>query len=107
MSDDLDMHALATPPANPAAPNAPPAPLWPLSARAEAAFDAGCDLVLQCSGKLEDMVETVRGCPPLGGRALERALAVEAIARRAQVWDQPKALARIAALVSKPAAALV
>lgn len=97
MSDDLDMHALALAPAgarvgaNVAAGAAP----WLLSARAEAAFDAGCDLVLQCNGVLADMAETIEGCPELGGAALARAEAVEAIAKRADAWDQAWALARI------------
>lgn len=66
-SDDLDMKALE----------------GPLRARAERAFAAGCDVVLQCSGSLADMRSVVEGCPALAGRSLERALVVEAIARRA------------------------
>lgn len=109
MSDDLDMRALAGAPAPPApgGENAAASVPWGLAQRAEAAFDAGCDVVLQCSGDLNDMIQTVAGCPILSGKALARAHAVEAIAQRSDVWDQAAALARIARLHSNFSAAAV
>lgn len=71
ISDDLDMKALQY------------ALNGGLKARAEAAFKAGCDLVLQCSGRLKDMEEVAKGCVPLTGLPLVRARAVEAFAKRA------------------------
>jgi beta-N-acetylhexosaminidase len=70
MSDDLDMKALQF------------AMNGGLKERAEAALKAGCDVVLQCSGVLKDMAETVSGCQILEGLSLVRARAVEAFAKR-------------------------
>ncbi len=67
MSDDLDMKALA----------------GPLQTKAEKAFAAGCDLVLQCSGVVSDMEAVAAGCPALAGEAARRAAAVSAIAKAA------------------------
>lgn len=68
LSDDLDMKALAL------------SIKGGLKQRAEAALSAGCDVVLQCSGVLDEMKAVAQGCRPLGGAALERARGVEAIA---------------------------
>lgn len=70
MSDDLDMHALQY------------AMNGGLKERAEAALGAGCDVVLQCSGKLAEMQNTAKGCRDLAGLPLVRARAVEAFAKR-------------------------
>lgn len=70
MSDDIDMHALQF------------ALNGGLTERAETALGAGCDVILQCSGKLKEMQETVKGCRDLDGLALVRARAVEAFAKR-------------------------
>lgn len=70
MSDDLDMKALQF------------ALNGGLEARAEAALRAGCDVVLQCSGVLEDMETTAKGCRSLRGLPLVRARAVEGFAKR-------------------------
>lgn len=59
MTDDLVMQALE----------------GSLPARAEAALQAGCDVVLHCSGDLKEMQAVAAACPPLSGRALERARA--------------------------------
>jgi beta-N-acetylhexosaminidase len=70
MSDDLDMHALQY------------ALNGGLKERAEAALEAGCDVVLQCSGKLKEMQLAASGCRELDGLPLVRARAVEAFAKR-------------------------
>jgi len=70
MSDDLDMHALQY------------ALNGGLKERAEAALEAGCDVVLQCSGVLKEMQVTAKGCRDLSGLPLVRARAVEAFAKR-------------------------
>ena len=70
MSDDLDMKALQY------------ALNGGLAERAEAALAAGCDLVLQCSGHLSDMLTVAKGCRTLDGLPLVRARAVESFAKR-------------------------
>jgi beta-N-acetylhexosaminidase len=70
MSDDLDMHALQY------------AMNGGLTQRAETALEAGCDVVLQCSGVLKDMQLAAKGCRELDGLPLVRARAVEAFAKR-------------------------
>ncbi|MFG1479018.1 beta-N-acetylhexosaminidase [Xanthobacter sp. V4C-4] len=57
MSDDLSMGALA----------------GALAERGEAAIAAGCDLLLHCNGRLEEMVEVAAVAPPLAGAAAVRA----------------------------------
>ncbi len=60
-TDDIGMNALG----------------GPFGGRARAALDAGCDLVLHCSGDMAEMVDTVTGCDPLSDRArsgLDKAL---------------------------------
>lgn len=57
MSDDLSMRALS----------------GDFSERTEAAFAAGCDLVLHCNGVMDEMMAVAAVCPILDGVALERA----------------------------------
>ncbi len=40
--------------------------------RAQTSIEAGCDVVLHCSGNLEEMIDVAIGCPPLSADALER-----------------------------------
>ncbi len=80
LSDDIDMAALA----------------GPLAERARASLAAGCDAVLQCSGRLEAMVATVPGLSPLTGAALARIGPLPGTAR-----SDPKALrAEVARLLA-------
>src|SRR5882757_8863261 len=44
-----------------------------IAERTRAIFAAGCDMVLHCNGKLEEMREVARETPELTGKALERA----------------------------------
>ncbi len=67
-SDDLDMKALAK--------------IGGLADRATAALGAGCDIVLQCSGALDEMEATAKGCKPVSVAARRRIQAVETLAKR-------------------------
>ena len=66
VSDDICMQALTGGP----------------GARARAALDAGCDVVLHCNGDLEDMRETMRDANPMSGRAMARFRKGTELARR-------------------------
>jgi beta-N-acetylhexosaminidase len=57
MSDDVSMHALS----------------GDYRGRAHAIYAAGCDLVLHCNGRIEEMREVAAAAPELAGRSLERA----------------------------------
>src|SRR6059058_2630700 len=57
MSDDVSMNALA----------------GSIAERTRAIVSAGCDMVLHCNGKLDEMREVASQTPELSGRALERA----------------------------------
>lgn len=57
MSDDVSMNALS----------------GPISVRTKAALFAGCDVVLHCNGKMEEMREVAEEAKPLEGPALKRA----------------------------------
>jgi beta-N-acetylhexosaminidase len=57
MSDDVSMHALS----------------GDYAARARSIHDAGCDLVLHCNGRTEEMREIGGAAPALGGKSRERA----------------------------------
>ena len=58
---------------------------------AQAAREAGCDVVLQCSGVLKEMQVTAMGCRELDGLALVRARAVDAFAKRPPREFDPEA----------------
>lgn len=64
MCDDIGMQALA----------------GPVRAKAQAVLGAGCDVVLHCSGKLNEMEEVAKAVPELTGAPAERFTA--ALARR-------------------------
>jgi beta-N-acetylhexosaminidase len=57
ISDDLSMNALD----------------GPLSARTKAALFAGCDVVLHCNGKMDEMRQVASEVKPLEGQAQRRA----------------------------------
>lgn len=61
MSDDLDMKALT----------------GDLTRKTQRALNAGCDIALQCSGRLADSVKVAKGSQALSGRALGRAIIAE------------------------------
>lgn len=57
MCDDLSMHALS----------------GDFRDRTQSAFAAGCDVVLHCNGKMEEMAQVAKTVPELGGDPLRRA----------------------------------
>ena len=90
MSDDVSMNALA----------------GSLAERTRAIFAAGCDLVLHCNGKIEEMREIAGETPDLSGQGLERAKRALA-GRKAPVdFDRAAARAELDALIDRLGAAV-
>jgi beta-N-acetylhexosaminidase len=85
MSDDVSMNALS----------------GSIAERTRAIFTAGCDMVLHCNGKLDEMREVARETPELSGRALERANRALASRRAPQPFDRPAARAELDALIAR------
>ena len=83
MSDDLDMKALA----------------GGLTRKTERALAAGCDIALQCSGKMADMVQVAKGAYGLEGRALERARTAENCTDYVTEFDRSQAEAEFDAVM--------
>jgi beta-N-acetylhexosaminidase len=90
MSDDISMGALS----------------GPIDARSRAAIAAGCDLVLHCNGKLDEMQAVASAVPTLAGEAAARAEAALRRRRRAAPHDLGALRAEWTALMAVPAAAL-
>jgi beta-N-acetylhexosaminidase len=67
----------------------------PLDLRAKQALFAGCDIVLHCNGKLDEMKEIAREAKPLAGRARQRAEAALAQLRTPLEFDIERAEARL------------
>jgi beta-N-acetylhexosaminidase len=84
MSDDLSMQALE----------------GSFRARTKAALAAGCDIVLHCNGKMEEMTEIASETPALAGAALRRANAAMAQLRAPERIDIAAAEARFAGIVT-------
>ncbi|MFL6816225.1 MAG: beta-N-acetylhexosaminidase [Bradyrhizobium sp.] len=89
MSDDLSMDALA----------------GSLAERTRAVFASGCDMVLHCNGKIDEMREVARETPELSGKSLERADRALASRKAPQPFDRLKARAELDALVDRAGAA--
>jgi beta-N-acetylhexosaminidase len=89
MSDDVSMNALA----------------GSMSERTRAIFAAGCDMVLHCNGKLDEMREVARETPELSGKALERAARALSSRKAPKPFDRVKARAELDALVNRAGAA--
>ncbi len=77
MSDDLDMKALS----------------GSLRRKTEKALSAGCDVALQCSGKLPAMVQVASGAKHLDGVSKERADIAMMSSARVNAFDRDEALA--------------
>jgi beta-N-acetylhexosaminidase len=85
MSDDVSMNALA----------------GSLAERTRALIAAGCDMVLHCNGKLDEMQDVARETPELAGKALQRANRALASRRQPQPFDRNAARARLDALIER------
>jgi beta-N-acetylhexosaminidase len=85
MSDDVSMNALA----------------GSIAERTRAIVTAGCDMVLHCNGKLDEMQEVARETPELSGNALERATRALASRRQPQPFDRQAARAQLDALMDR------
>ena len=85
MSDDVSMNALA----------------GTIAERTRAIVNAGCDMVLHCNGKLDEMREVARQTPELSGKALERASRALASRKPAQPLDRQAARDQLDALIER------
>ncbi len=87
MSDDIGMKALG----------------GSFAGRTSAVIEAGCDVVLHCSGKFSEMTEVAGATPILDGKAAERFAAARAYLHDPEAFDATEAMA----LVSEAAATRV
>jgi beta-N-acetylhexosaminidase len=85
MSDDVSMNALA----------------GSIAERTRAIFAAGCDMVLHCNGKLDEMREVARETPQLSGKALQRARRALASRKAPQPFDRLAARNELDALINR------
>ena len=85
MSDDVSMNALA----------------GSLAERTRAVFAAGCDIVLHCNGKLDEMRDVARETPELSGKALERARKALASRKAPKPFDRVAGRAELDALIDR------
>jgi beta-N-acetylhexosaminidase len=88
MSDDVSMNALS----------------GSIAERTRAIFAGGCDMVLHCNGRLDEMREVAAETPELAGQALERAGRALASRKPPQAFDRLKARAELDALVERAGA---
>ncbi len=84
MSDDLDMKALK----------------GDLTKLTEQTLSAGCDLALQCNGKMANMVKVAQGLTPLSGAALRRAEIATLSGEHANSFDREDAIREYEAVIS-------
>ena len=89
MSDDISMGALS----------------GSLGERSRAAIAAGCDVVLHCNGKLDEMQAVAAAVPALGGASSARADAALGCRAAPEQHDIPALRAEWAALMNAPAQA--
>jgi beta-N-acetylhexosaminidase len=89
MSDDVSMNALA----------------GSIAERTRAIVHAGCDMVLHCNGKLEEMRDVAGETPELAGEALDRARRALASRRAPEPFDRQAARAELEALMNRVATA--
>jgi beta-N-acetylhexosaminidase len=85
MSDDVSMNALS----------------GTIAERTRASLAAGCDMVLHCNGKLDEMREAAAAAPELSGLALERARRALASRKPPQAFDRRAARAELDGLIAR------
>jgi len=85
MSDDVSMNALA----------------GSIAERTRAIVNAGCDMVLHCNGKLDEMRDVASETPELKGEALNRANRALASRKPPQPLDRQAARAELDALMDR------
>lgn len=85
MSDDVSMNALQ----------------GSIAARTRASLAAGCDVVLHCNGKLDEMQEVAAEAPPLAGEALARAERALAARKAPQPFDRAAGRAAFERLIGR------
>jgi len=85
MSDDVSMNALA----------------GSIAERTRAIVNAGCDMVLHCNGKLDEMRDVARETPELTGEALNRANRALASRKQPEPLDPLAARAELDALMDR------
>ena len=85
MSDDVSMNALA----------------GTIAERTRAIVNAGCDIVLHCNGKLDEMRDVASETPILAGQALERARAAVAARRQPDAFDRIQGRIDLDALIAR------
>jgi beta-N-acetylhexosaminidase len=85
MSDDVSMNALA----------------GSIAERTRAIVAAGCDMVLHCNGKLDEMREVAAETPELSGKALQRARMALASRKPPQPFDRLAARAELVGLIDR------
>jgi beta-N-acetylhexosaminidase len=90
MSDDVSMNALS----------------GSIAERTRAIFAAGCDMVLHCNGKLDEMREVARETPELSGKALQRTQRALASRGAPQAFDRLAARAELDALIERAGTAV-
>lgn len=83
MSDDLDMKALK----------------GSLTGLTRKALAAGCDIALQCSGNLPNMVKVAKGLKPLEGNSLRRAQMADLMSEYFEPFDAKSGRAEFTALM--------
>ncbi len=85
MSDDVSMNALA----------------GSIAERTRAIVSAGCDMILHCNGKLDEMREVARETPELSGGALDRAKRALISRKAPQPLDRAAARAELDELIGR------
>jgi beta-N-acetylhexosaminidase len=85
MSDDVSMNALA----------------GTIAERTRAIVNAGCDMILHCNGKLDEMGDVARETPELTGEALKRADRALASRKPPEPLDRRAARAELDALIDR------